>query len=1122
MKNKILAGKKIYNCKCRKHMTLQRTALSVAVSMLCSLPLQQNEASTLYLISYKGKPMFELQVLNAGENMQKLPDAFSDGEEDEFSTAQRNLKDEEISGLIMAGSLWAEILGPGTVNTSPVKVQVLGLDETYENASATSLPNLNVQNEPENVVGPIGQFTMNEPAQLPAYVFIGEGLDFIYPTTWHTLPDGDGFDYAATVFHEFGHALGIGFIEDYELNFNNFLYDCRGVQYSTGKELVALNSYNTDDSEENIFLVGDGAQSGVYFKGQHVNEVLAGSDLKGIPVNGVEDDGCGNQFFELSHFELDRSMMSHQNYRNYTFFMEAELAALQDLGYTIDRKNFYGRSIYANNQTIVNTQSFYARTADGNAYINGQPNTATLGTGLHVYGKNNKITQAADLLAGGTGGVGIRVDGSENKITIADAVQVRADGLNGTGVLFAYGSDQELNAQGTITALGEGGVALRFDFGGNLLGNETEYRGSYIWTYFDEKDVFNSYCYFDECSGEWSLAKKDNNGFEITNFGALMSKVNIAGTVAGSAAAVYISDNALVQEINVLPGAQIVGNIISNWDPDNEYITAFVKENKDFDLTTDLIFGAGDTDRKFAMTLYGSIYGPESLDVNLTDGELTVLGTTQTLSLSNNGKLSLLGSDANGYALKTQTISLGENSVLRLPSAANVSAESAKLDGTLTMLLPRAYYSNNQETKTSLKIEYNNKSEDNFDTVKIDALSPTLNITNLESGSNSNTGQTEYFASGKVYRNPDAYARYADSVAAASTGYALVHLADSADSPYADLISALDFSSMSGSSIRKALHSVSAESYSAAAQASLRLLNAQDRKLFYRQWADPVEEIYGTQIYGDVLYSAYDSDGAAWESDGYSAIIGADTKLNRTLTLGVNLTLSSLNTDIKGNNDADVKAQSALLGLRALYRPQPDGFYLQGSIRGGMQYTDMDRIVSVNDYRATMDSDWLSFVGTVQTAVGYDLLFTNDNSTLCTGPFAAAHYSLIRTSDINESGSAAINIDGTTYDSLPLTLGWRFKLQQELASGSTFMLFADTAYFYDVTDDKDHTAASFRYTPALSFDSELERDGRSGVYLNSGAELELASGFSAGLTCGAETGSDLTGFNVSADFNYRF
>ena len=401
MKNKILAGKKIYNCKCRKHMTLQRSALSVAVSMLCSLPLQQSEASTLYLINYKGKPMFELQVLNAGENMQKLPDAFSDGEEDEFSTAQRNLKDEEISGLIMAGSLWAEILGPGTVNTSPVKVQVLGLDEQFGNAAATSYPNLNASGKPESVVGPLGQFTMNKPAQLPAFVFISEGLDFNYPTTWYTLPDGDGFDYAATVFHEFGHALGVGFLEGYDLNFNNFLYDCRGVQYSTGKELVSLTDSDINKSREDIFLVGEGAQSGVYFKGPHVSEVLAGSDLKGIPVNGVEYDQDWNQFFELSHFELDRSMMSHQNYRNYTFFMEAELAAFQDLSYTIDRKNFYGRSIYANNQTIVNTQGFYARTADGSAYINGQPNTATLGTGLHVYGKNNKITQAADLLAGG-------------------------------------------------------------------------------------------------------------------------------------------------------------------------------------------------------------------------------------------------------------------------------------------------------------------------------------------------------------------------------------------------------------------------------------------------------------------------------------------------------------------------------------------------------------------------------------------------------------------------------------------------------------------------------------------------------------------------------------------------
>ena len=1099
-------------------VTVKRTALSCAVELLCLLALQQAHAATTEYVYYEGRPFFEYEILAAGEDSFEQPEIFGGGPADH---AERALNNQELAGLQLAGSLWAEILGPGAVNTAPVKVQIVGKDENYQNAAATYYPNIDASGQPAYLPAPIAQIAHNENTQYPLLVVIGAGLDFIYPDYWHPLSDGSGFDYLSTIFHELGHALGIIFNEGYESSYNDFLYDVRGTRYQHGMELTHFDAAEQDpaDFDANEFLVGEGVQSGVYFKGPHVSEVLAGSDLLGIPMNGMEYDENYELFAELSHFELEHSMMSHQNYRNYTFFMEVELAAMQDLGYTIDRKNFYGRSIYADHQTIVNHQGFYARTADGSAYLPGEVNTATLGTGLHIYGSDNEVTQAANLLAGGAGGTGIRVDGARNTVTLRDDVQIRADGPHGTGVLFAYGKNHTLNAGGTVTALGDSGIALRFDFGGNLLSDYIERRGSYIWCIEDAD------CMSHLQNGAWQWEVRDADGMALSNDGALMDQVNITGTLAAMQAALYIADNALVQEINILPGAHIYGDIVSQWDPNSPYITAAAKAPENgIDLTTELNFGAQRSARSqsqdFNLTLYGSIDGPESFDLALLNGKLTVLGYTNTLSIANYGELTLLGHDDAGYTLKTKEMCLANDSILRLPNGAKAQIGTAHLAGTLAIQPPLTYYHNGERIAAEVTLE-SSAISGNFAQAQLELpTSPTLSVTHEQLQTKSSGNAITFLTEAEVGRTPDAYAQYADTSATATTGQALVQVADTTHSPYAPLLEALDFSHPSGNEITKALHTLSAESYRAAAQAMLRQLKAEDRQLMFQQWAEPLSA--GTNIYGELLYSTYDSDAAAWDSEGFSAIVGADTKLNPSWSVGINLTLSSLNTDIDGKHHASADAQSILAGVRTLYRPSDTGFYLQGSARAGLQDGDLERRLSIGSYHADMESDWQAFIGTAQTALGYDLMWNGANYSLRTGPVGSLNYALLRTPDIEESGPAALEVEGNSYDSMPLELGWRLQWARTTESGTTLKLAADAAWFYDVLDNQESTAASFCDANAPAFASELERDGRSGAYLNLGAQLKFANGFAAGLTCGALTGSNLDGLNVAADLSYRF
>ena len=495
------------------------------------------------------------------------------------------------------------------------------------------------------------------------------------------------------LYHEIAHALGIicgkkdedeneagntnkkyvfSDLPEGSNNFDSHLVDQNGNYAAEGQEISCSDGAgvffveNLDADE----LSATSTAGRVYFVGENVSEVLGGTGEKvkkfqnvdGIPILGWE-----NGRPDFSHINLARGLMSHHNYRSYTALMEAELAIMQDIGYDIDRRNFFGRSIYsdgngASDNPFKNTQGYFARNAAGTAYEIGKANTATLGIGLHIYGSGNNILQtdegkgdgSADLLACGTGGAGIRIDGVCNTVAVDKGVTVSADGENGRGVLVAYGHDNRVVIDGTVTAAGAGGDGVRFDFGSNSMGGNEEYRGSYLRYYrkVDGRDGTiqdSNNIPLDFVIDRDSIADGDLKG--------PMGSLEINGKLHGRDHAVYIAKNAFVDKIEVNNGARIAGDIVSDWkhfdnglydggwgenkDQGDKLFLQYSEEIHDYDkyhkdLVTALNF-KGNTE------MQGNIIGRDNMKMKVNSGTLRHDGSADVVNVKVNQGATLLG-----------------------------------------------------------------------------------------------------------------------------------------------------------------------------------------------------------------------------------------------------------------------------------------------------------------------------------------------------------------------------------------------------------------------------------------------------------------------------------------------
>ena len=1145
-----------------------------------------------------GSPFVTLEVYDEGDDF-----VFNNYPDDDGSPLQGEsgwtLSDDDKTRIDESFDYLGRMIGKFVVSTGSIAV-VTDSDKDG-NAAATS-----------NIIttGPLAGIT-----ELTAELLYGvkgddkTGLIFINHTSaedgnWYygpmySLPEnGEVGDLSATLAHEMFHALGL-LSSAVENKFGDALsvWDkgLRDIDGDAPEAAMSITDNHSDRSntfdlyskEERDKLGLGESDAGVYYTSENVQDVLQGATIyyhdqlhfeKPVGVNGLPVNGWEEGVAELSHIELQNSLMSHQYWRNWNTFMEAELAVLQDLGFDIDRRDWFGYSVYNSGITFVNTNPYYARNGDGTGWIEGVANDNPWGVGLHIYGRKNDITQAADILTSGTYALGIRVDGTNNTLRIAPDVQVRSDGDYGYALAVTYGKNHHIVHQGTLAADGAYGVGAMFSFGDNTIGETTEQRGSYIYDPATDEDL-----------------GADTIGLD----GALVSSFDVAGSLSGTRAAIYIDDSALVSNINIMNGASLSGNIVSLWNPmadrvqfyqdglrltDPEQVTVDTV-NK---MVTHLTFGlkadeAGaaieeTSDENFCLFYTGNIYGgwddyentpvTAAMTMDVKGGELVFNGSANVLSvtvdegatLSGEGRYNLAalytlldGQEVSddvffsyGTFINNGTLSPGNgigtmeiNGAFEMGEKGNVVIEFGA-DGTTDHLVIRdetlqtasdfgeqvdlmpstGFYQGTQTIDLSEAIVVKSDSDSNsvlLDSADFIESSPTLKMT----GSTDNNVLTL-----TTSRDADAYSQYAANSNTKSIAAAFDKHADEAQGGMQDLVAALDFSNPDGSTLNTAYEKLGPDVFARAGRAALMAQRVVSGAVLEQISSPTALEVdaTGRSFYIRPLggYGKIEERGIRSNYAGLIAGVDVKTSLSESgLTLGTHAAVLDRKDKYDGTDGSQTDAQSFYLGAHARYDfATTVETYAFGLVQLAVENADTDRVVRFDGYADSASSDWTGWGGSLALGIGQAYPLTTN---VKLGPVAWLDYSFMHQPSVAEESAhgSALHVQGETYQSLRSSLGVKFSAQfgaDETKAELDAMLVWNHEFL------KRYGTAEASFAPwrdvSFSFDEDVDtRDtGTAAVSLTG----RFTDGFAASLGAGADFGGDVSGIWGHLNLKWEF
>lgn len=1018
-----------------------------------------------------------------------------------------------------------------------------------------------------------------------------------YADEYPILPlNGLDSDYPGTVVHEMVHAMGVGsyniisinnadaFPVEYNLKFTDGLYDTFDrklttltatgeylpVESITKEEYVNLNKPSSSIRDDVFYVIkyeDVGTNGGVYFSGTNVQSVLgAGTKIAwpdevdvelvpGIPINCYEGD-----YLELSHLELQNSLMSHQMYRNWCTLMEAELALLQDIGYVVEREKFFGQSIYASGATSLNISDL----ANGSgAFWNSNTDRAI---GLHIYGSNNNVTleNGANITANGSYSMGVRVDGVGNNLAIASNINVGnepTDKYNyGISVNYGKGHTVTINPNTSVVAQGKESVGAIFDFGSNELSDAVEYRGSYIRGAYSDG------------AGSFENNEVELFGNVLTNSsgplgGALVENFIVNGTLQGEKA-IYISPNALVKMINVMDGATVKGDIISEWNPEGVeyfYTRDYGGENPYKGLKPNIPAGANLDNYRTNLNLAGNrtftdnIIGPYGLIMNVNSGNLTTANasaedssyinvhsvnvgdgatyTVKNILMANNGygAINVMGNGSLALAEDTTNNSVGTiliafnnedgdghitSGIINNDGAVNFQ------NGELALKPDGVYFEENTKVKILKKANDNDNgitdgekfsgiwfvdmngekaqvAESDNDSYKI---TKTLTMT-AEQGSGSESNFVSIITERSFKDVELGKDEAAISQAIENVDGNINNLANERREDWKDMLSTIDFMK-TDREINNALGQLLPTTYGYGAMATMDLHRMLSDFAVGGSLAPATNVKEKGKWHNIVIPYASETDhiknGSGYKNN-HTGMIGAMERTLDDVTVGWHAALNHQSTT--GAESGRLKGEGIYLGAQVKYAPESwNGWSAFGIARLGVEDLEMQRKFNFNGYTGKVDSDFTAFSGNVRVGGAYE----KEAKAITFGPFAAIDYAFAHHPSIDEDGTSAgkLSLDSGTYDSLRTQVGYRMQTVPKLLEDRIYwQANAAIAWNHELLDNAGRISASFRDFGGNSFGCDVDNYGRDSLSLM------------AGMTFKNPTKLDVT-FNLGTDI-YR-